>query len=92
MKTILITSLLCLASSAALAQPISLKAGSSVVIAGNLVSCEGPSEDSLPDACAIKQNGTQYILYVGETVAETFYSFNAAVAGAKQMKEAGLCR
>ena len=74
------------------AQPVSLKAGSSVVINGDLISCEGPSSDQLPPACSIKQDGNTYRLYIGSTVAESFYSYDLALVGAKKKKDAGLCR
>lgn len=74
----------------AFAQPIALQPGSNVVINGDIVSCNGPAADQLP-SCSIKQDNGFYRLYVGSTVAESFYTFNDAVAGAKKLKEAGLC-
>jgi ABC-type thiamine transport system ATPase subunit len=92
MKTIMTALLISLASASALAQPINIPAGGSIQINGDTVNCQGPSQSSLPPACSIHQEQNVYHLYVGENVAETFYSFNSAVEGAKQMKDAGLCR
>jgi len=92
MKTIMTALLISFASASALAQPISIPAGGSIAINGDIVTCQGPAESSLPPACTIHQEQTYYRLYVGANVAETFYSFNSAVEGAKQMKDAGLCR
>ncbi|MGZ5278626.1 MAG: hypothetical protein ACXWC9_01710 [Pseudobdellovibrionaceae bacterium] len=92
MKNIMICLIALFASASAFAQPINLQAGSSVVINGDLVSCEGPSEENLPPACSIKQDSSFYRLYAGTVIAESFHTFAAAVEGAKKMKEAGLCR
>lgn len=93
MKHLLIASLVTLSSFAAFAQPISLKPGSSVVVNGDLVSCEAPQNDNsaLP-VCTLKQDGSYYRVYAGTVIAETYYSFNEAINGVKKMKEAGLCR
>jgi hypothetical protein len=92
MKTIMTALFACIASASASAQPINLPAGGSIGINGDVVNCQGPSESSLPPACSIHQENGVYHLYVGSSVAETFYSFNAAVEGAKEMKAAGFCR
>ncbi len=92
MKFATMTIITSLINLSAFAQPISLKPGSSIVISGNEVSCEGPSDDALVPACSIRQNGSFYQLIVEEKIVESFYTFNAAVEGAKKMKEAGLCR
>lgn len=92
MKKIILASLVFLGTAAAVAQPISLKPGSTVVINGDVVSCQGPSEDQLPPACAIKQDGYYYRLYAGSYIVESFNTFDLALAGAKKMREAGMCR
>ncbi|MEZ0391908.1 MAG: hypothetical protein ACAH59_06815 [Pseudobdellovibrionaceae bacterium] len=91
MKKVILVLLASFATSAAWAQPINLRSGTSVVINGDVVTCEGPNQELL-DACSIKQNGNHYRLYVGDSVVETFYSFDQALDGAQKMKEAGLCR
>ncbi len=92
MKNLAVVLSVFLSSSLCFAQTINLPAGNSVVIGGELVTCQGPSEPNLPPACSIRQDGSSYHLYAGSTIAETFYSFSDAVAGAKKMKDAGLCR
>lgn len=93
MKTIVTTVLMTLASSIAFgqAQTINLKAGSSVVLGGQLVTCEQQIDLEKP-ACSIKQDGGYYRLYAGTAIVESFYNFNAALEGAKKVKDAGLCR
>lgn len=92
MKAILIVSLLSLVSVSAFAQPVSLRPGSSIVINGDVVTCQGPSEDQLAPACTVKQDGNYYRMYIGTTIAESYHSFGQALAGVKLAKEAGLCR
>ena len=93
MKNTALGLIVCLSSAVAIAQPISLAPGSSVVIGGELVSCQGPASGNLPPACSIKQDGNNtYLLYAGDSIVERFYSFSDAINGAKKMKEAGLCR
>jgi hypothetical protein len=91
MKSVLFA-MMTLLTTAAWAQPIELKAGATVVINGEVVSCQGPSEEEMAPACSIKQDGAYYRLYAGSTIVETFVSFDSAIAGAKKMKDAGLCR
>lgn len=76
---------------AALAQPITLRPGSNVVINGDIVSCEAEAGAQLP-ACSIRQNSSAYILYAGDVVMQTFYNFDQAIEGAKKARAAGLCR
>lgn len=93
MKNLIIASLVTFSSFAAFAQPISLKPGSSVVVNGDLVSCEAPQNDTadLP-VCSIKQDGYFYRVYAGNVIAESYSYFDQAIQGVKKMKEAGLCR
>lgn len=93
MKQVLIASLITLASLTASAQPIHLKPGSSIIINGDVVSCEAPLTDpATTPVCSIKQDGYYYRVYSGSTLAETFGSFENAIEGVKKMKQAGLCR
>jgi len=91
MKNVLIASLITLGSAAAFAQPISLQPGSSVVVNGDLVSCLAPENMNVP-ACSIKQDGSYYRVYAGNTIAQTYAYFDQAIDGVKQMKSVGLCR
>lgn len=92
MKKMIMIAVLFLTPLAAFAQPVQLKPGSSIVINGDVISCLGPAEDQRPPACSIRQDGSYYRLLVGAVVAESFYTFNQALEGAKAMKNAGLCR
>ncbi len=91
MKTVLIAASILVSPLFAFAQPISLQPGSTVVINGDVVSCNGPATDQLP-VCSIRQDAGFYRLLSGNTVVESFYSFNDAIAGAKKLKDAGLCK
>lgn len=93
MKQVLIASLITFGSLTAFAQPVQLKPGSSVVINGDLITCEAPVND--PNAlqpCSIIQHGSAYRIYVGQNIAQSYYRFDEALEGVKQMKQVGLCR
>jgi len=92
MKSLFCTALLTLCSAAALAQPINLQSGSSIVINGDVVSCQGPATDSLAPACTIRQDGYYYRVYAGDTISQSYTDFDSAINGVKAMREAGLCR
>ncbi|MNJ91166.1 hypothetical protein D3C87_88130 [compost metagenome] len=92
MKKMITVAALLLVPFTSFAQPISLQPGSSVVINGDVVSCLGPSEQDLPPACSIRQDGSYYRLYAGNSIAQSFHTFEHALDGAKRMKAAGLCR
>lgn len=91
MKSLLIASLVSLSSLTAFAQPIHLQAGNSVVVNGDLITCEAPTDSAVP-LCSIKQDGSYYRVYTGNTIAESYYYFNDAIEGVKKLKAAGLCR
>jgi hypothetical protein len=91
MKTVFAAFALSLISFSAFAQPIDLQPGTSIVINGDVISCLGNNSETLP-VCRIKQDGYYYRVYVGETVAESFNSFEQALSGVKSLKAAGLCR
>jgi hypothetical protein len=92
MKTIIAALALSLFSFAAAAEQIDLTAGSSVVISGHVVTCQGPSAEEQAPKCSIRQNGSKYQLYSDDYVVNTFWSFEDALAAASKMKTAGLCR
>jgi hypothetical protein len=92
MKTLWIASLLTFASLSAFAQPINLKAGSSVVVNGDLVTCEPPPAGNGVPACSIVQDGSWYRVYAGSVIAQSYYHFDEAIDGVKKMQGAGLCR
>lgn len=92
MKAFFITAAFSLFSVVASAQPIDLQAGSSIVINGEVITCLGTPADQLAPLCSIKQDGGYYRLYAGASIAESFNYFDQAMAGARKMKEAGLCR
>ncbi|MGZ3774898.1 MAG: hypothetical protein ACXVCY_01050 [Pseudobdellovibrionaceae bacterium] len=77
---------------ASFAQPIQLKPGATVVLNGDVVSCQGPSEENLTPQCSIRQDGSYYRVYSGTTVVNSYWSFSEAVEGVKTLKTTGLCR
>ncbi len=92
MKTLLIASLMTIAPLMASAKNIDLTPGSSIVVDGDLVTCKGPSAEQLPPACSVKQDGNIYRVYVGTNIVNSYYRFEDALAGVKELKAAGLCR
>lgn len=74
------------------AAPIELKPGASIVVNGNVITCQGPSQDQLAPVCNIRQDGNYFRVYAGENVVNSYWKFDEAVAGVKTLKEAGLCR
>lgn len=95
MKAVIATvvlSMVALGSFAASANPINLQPGSSVVVDGQIIKCEGQSEDSLVPVCSIRQDGSKYRLYADENVVNTYWYFDEALQAAQKMKASGLCR
>ncbi|MGZ3749434.1 MAG: hypothetical protein ACXVCD_19010, partial [Pseudobdellovibrionaceae bacterium] len=62
------------------------------VVNGDLVTCLGTPPDNAAPLCSIKQDSGFYRVYVGNTIAESYYNFNDAIEGVKKLKNVGLCR
>lgn len=92
MKKMIITAAILVVPFTSFAQPIQLKPGASIVLNGDVVSCQGPSDDTLAPVCSIRQDGNYYRVYTGTTVVNSYWSFNEAVEGVKTLKTTGLCR
>lgn len=92
MKTLLITGLLTLAPLMASAKNIDLAPGSSIVVDGDLVTCKGQSAEQLAPVCTIKQDSNYFRVYIGTNIVNSYYKFDDALAGVKELKAAGMCR
>ena len=95
MKTViasLILGVVGFGSLAASAEPINLQPGSSVVIDGQIIKCEGQTVENFAPVCSIRQDGSKYRLYADENVVNTYWYFNEALKAAQDMKASGFCR
>ncbi len=70
---------------------IDLKPGTSIVINGQLIRCEGSPEEQLP-LCAVKKDGGNFKVYAGPDLVNSYWDFNEALNAVSQLRQAGICR
>ncbi len=74
------------------AKPIYLPAGGSVVIDGDVISCQSQVVGEDLPTCTVQKGQSYYFVYVGKSEMGAFLDLSGALDRIQMLREAHLCR